>query len=71
MKRNGLRRLVQLQGGAEDRVFGSRSPLAREIPDLEITLEPDDGDPDHTGPTVMEASFTLPRVASHALAEPP
>jgi hypothetical protein len=47
--------------GTEDRVFVftvSVSPWA--YPDLEITLEPDDGDPDHTGTTVMEASFNLP-----------
>lgn len=31
-----------------------------EYPDLEVTLEPDDGDPAHTGTTVMEASFNLP-----------
>jgi hypothetical protein len=47
--------------GPEDRVFVftvSVSPW--EYPDLEITLEPDDGNPDHTGTTVMEASFNLP-----------
>jgi hypothetical protein len=47
--------------GTEDRVFVftvSVSPW--EYPDLEITLEPDDGNPDHTGVTVMEASFNLP-----------
>jgi hypothetical protein len=31
-----------------------------EYPDIEISLEPDDGNPDHTGTTVMEASFNLP-----------
>lgn len=47
--------------GPEDRVFVftvSVSPW--EYPDLEISLEPDDGDPDYTGTTVMEASFNLP-----------
>jgi Anti-sigma-K factor rskA, C-terminal/Putative zinc-finger len=47
--------------GPEDHVFVftvSVSPW--EYPDLEITLEPDDGNPEHTGTTVMEASFNLP-----------
>ena len=47
--------------GTEDRVFVfTVSVNPWEYPDLEVTLEPDDGDPDHTGTTVMEASFNLP-----------
>lgn len=47
--------------GPEDRTFVftvSVSPW--EYPEIEITLEPDDGDPDHTGTTVMQANFNLP-----------
>jgi hypothetical protein len=47
--------------GSEDRVFVfTVSVDPSEYPDIEISLEPDDGDPDHTGTTVMEASFNLP-----------
>ena len=47
--------------GPEDRVFVfTVSVNPWDYPHVEITLEPDDGDPDHTGTTVMEASFNLP-----------
>jgi Anti-sigma-K factor rskA/Putative zinc-finger len=47
--------------GSEDQVFVfTVSVDPREYPDIEISLEPDDGNPDHTGTTVMEASFNLP-----------
>jgi hypothetical protein len=47
--------------GPEDRVFVfTVSVNPWDYPDIEISLEPDDGNPDPTGTTVMEASFNLP-----------
>lgn len=46
--------------GPEDRMFIFTVAVdPREYSHLELSLEPDDGDPDHTGDTVMEANFNL------------
>lgn len=46
--------------GPEDTVFPFTVAVnPQKYPHLEISLEPDDGDPDHTGETIMEADFNL------------
>jgi hypothetical protein len=47
--------------GPEDSVFVFTVAVdPREYPHIELSLEPDDGNPAHTGETIMEANVNLP-----------